>query len=105
MPTPSEGPIRARSKAGERMHVSGRTVDAAEQIIKGAAPALLEKVRSGHVTLNEAKKIVHLHPDAPDPRGTLRRRRGSVWNRADQRKVWTIVHRIPARPATKPHQR
>lgn len=61
-PDPSVG--QARDKAGERMHVSGRTVDDAAKVIESAAPEVLEKVRSGEMALNEAKKIIRLNPDA-----------------------------------------
>jgi hypothetical protein len=55
---------KARDKAGARMHVSGRTVDDAEKVMENATPEVLEKVRSGDMALNEAKKIVQLNPDA-----------------------------------------
>lgn len=55
---------KARDKAGERMQVSGRTVDDAAKVLKQAAPEVLEKVRSGKMALNEAKKVVQLNPEA-----------------------------------------
>ena len=54
-PLSDEG--KSRDKAGERMHVSGRSVDDAAKIIASAVPELVEKVRNGAITLSEAKKI------------------------------------------------
>lgn len=55
---------QARDKAGERMQVSGRTVDEAAKVLAHAAPEVVQKVRSGDMALNEAKKVVQLNPEA-----------------------------------------
>ena len=47
----------ARDVAGARMGVSGKTVDTAAHILEQGAPELVEKVRDGDITLNEAKHI------------------------------------------------
>lgn len=47
----------ARDVAGARMGVSGKTVDTAARILEQGAPELVEKVRDGDITLNEAKQI------------------------------------------------
>ncbi len=63
-PPPSADSGKARDKAGERMHVSGRTVDDAAKVMEKAVPEVLEKVRSGEMALNEAKKVVTLNVEA-----------------------------------------
>lgn len=55
---------RASDKAGERMHVSGRTVDDAAKVIAHGVPELVEKVRSGEMSVSEAKKVTQLNPNA-----------------------------------------
>jgi hypothetical protein len=55
---------KARDKAGERMNVSGRTVDDAAKVIASAVPEVMERVRSGDMTISEAKRVVKLNPQA-----------------------------------------
>ncbi len=55
---------QARDKAGERMHVGGRTVDDAAKVLAQAVPEIIEKVRSGNMAINEAKTIAGFNPAA-----------------------------------------
>lgn len=57
-------PGQARDKAGERMHVCGRTVDDAAKVLAQAVPEIIEKVRSGDMKINEAKTIAGFNPAA-----------------------------------------
>lgn len=54
----------ARDKAGARVGIGGKQVSDAANVIKTAAPEVIESMRSGEMALNEAKKIVHLNKDA-----------------------------------------
>lgn len=59
-------PIREEvsiSKAAELLNVSERSVKTARQVRKEAEPEVTAAVESGDMTLNEATKIVQLHPD------------------------------------------
>lgn len=55
---------KARDKAGERMGVSGKSVTDAEHVMSKAVPEVMQKLKSGDMALNEAKRIVELNPSA-----------------------------------------
>ncbi len=53
---------KARDKAGERMHVSGRTVDDAAKVIAKAVPEIIEKVRSGEMSVSAGGSLRRFDP-------------------------------------------
>lgn len=55
---------KSRDKAGERMGVSGRSVADAKHIVDKGIPEVVEKIRSGEMMLNEARKVVALNTNA-----------------------------------------
>lgn len=79
-PQPPSDAGKARDKAGERMQVSGRTVDDAARVIADAVPEIVDQVRSGKMALNEAKTVIQLNPAA-------QKRVAGAANKADRKAV------------------
>lgn len=55
---------RATAKAGAKFGVSGDYVFNAAKVLEKAAPEVIDKIRSGDMTVNEAKNIIDLRPEA-----------------------------------------
>jgi len=63
-PPPIRDCGKARDKAGARVGISGRSVSTAVKVLAKATPAVVEQMKTGDMTLNEAKKVVEFNANA-----------------------------------------
>jgi hypothetical protein len=87
---------RASDKAGERMHVGGRTVDDAAKVLAQAIPEVVEKVRRGDMKINEAKVIARFNPAAQGKKSVPAGRRKHSCQR-DNYYPHSTIHKIVLR--------
>lgn len=62
--TPISDTGRATAKAGAKFGISGEYVFRAAKVLEKAEPEVINKIRSGTMTVNEAQNIIDLRPEA-----------------------------------------